>query len=277
MSRLDLLESLRGHMAERSVIPKLTEAGYMRGHVAFEASSDQQAAILAWLTEYSCAVDAPRLAMASIGSGSGILDVPMLQGIASRRGLDYLAVEPFAEQCQAFENRLAKATGLGDTRVEIVQATLEELQTERRFHRVLAVHSIYYVPELAAALSKMRELTAKGGEMMIAVAPFEDMNRLAEVFWGPQQVESICFEKDVVDAVEDFGAEMAIERIDAELIFDPEGPEAGDIISFLIQCPLEDLHPPEVEAVFSYLHEVGEERGDRLAVPHPVSMIRLRV
>jgi hypothetical protein len=248
----------------------------MRGHVAFESSSGQQAQILAWLIDDLRATEADHLSIASVGAGSGILDVPMLLEVARVKQIDYMMLEPFAEQCAAFERHVASALNPGNPRVEIVQATLEELETDRRFQRVLAIHSAYYFADLALALQQLLELTASGGELTVAIAPCEAMNRLAELFWLPQQAGRVWFEEDVLRQLDVLGVEPTRERIDAHLVFDPKGPTAIDIVSFLIQSPLASLGSAERELVFAYLHEVGEMRGDQLAIPHPVSILRIR-
>lgn len=272
----ELRERLKSALDRRGSIPTLTGSDYMRSHVAFESASGQQSKILAWLLDDLLGAEVNDLSIASIGAGSGILDVPMLSELSRSKQVDYVMVEPFAEQCAAFEDRVAGALSLGNPRVEIVQAKLEEFRTNRRFSHVLAIHSVYYFLDLAAGLQQLLELTAPGGQVTIAVAPQEAMNRLAGLLWQPQRSAQIWFEEDVLNEQDALGVEVTRERIDADLVFDPKGPAATGIASFLVQCPLESLGVAERDLVFAFLHEAGELRGEQLAVPHPVSMLKIR-
>ena len=272
-----ILDDLRGLIAGNGPISPLAGEVYMRTHVAFEESSNQQAKILDWLVDHLDSSPQEPLELTSVGAGSGILDVPMLEQLGQRRTIDYQVIEPIAEQCEAFRkhaNRLSSDLGVS---LDIRNSTLEDVETEREVDHVLVIHSIYYFPALPAALEKLVALAKPGGEVVIAVAPFEQMNQLAEVFWQPQSTARVWFEADVLRALEALGLRDVVrERIEGELVLEPGTPATNDILGFLLQCSLESL-PREARAlVLAYLEEVGQQQNGQLLVPHPVSLLRFR-
>lgn len=272
-------EALLARIAEQIecivTIPSLDGPGYMRGHVAFESASDQQGKILDWLVRRLESDSRPELGVVSVGAGSGILDVPMLEAVCRHKRVRYTVVEPFEEQCAKFSERASGLTDSANLEVSIECSTLQRTDFRGQFDFVLAIHSVYYFEELEPALAKLCEMVRPDGEVVIAVAPREEMNRLSELFWRPQHDGSLWFEEDVVAALDRMKISYASERIDARLDASPGAPEWIDIASFLVQSPLREL-PSELERlVLDYLEVGGRAEGSSLAVPHPVTMLRV--
>jgi SAM-dependent methyltransferase len=258
--------------------PPLVGADYLRAHVAFESASDQQDRIRRWLVGRLLAAEGAGLDVASVGAGSGILDVPLIERVSASKSLRYQVFEPVAEQCEAFAARAQERLADRD-RIELAIecAGIERAPDAAAFDHVLAIHSTYYFDDVEASLEKLLGMTREGGELLVAVAPREAMNRLAEPFWGPQVEDALQFDTHVIDALERLGAELEVERIDAELVLDPADPRADDVASFLIQTSVEALDADRRAAVHESIRAVSRElAGGALAVPHPVSMLAAR-
>lgn len=88
-----------------------------------------------------------------VGCGSGAAGLRVME-IADAAGvtLNYTGIDPYANQLEEFQ--VALGTRTADLRV----GTIESLDVEHRWDVVMAVHSLYYVPELRAALQKLGEL-----------------------------------------------------------------------------------------------------------------------
>lgn len=277
-SRARLLAQIADQIATLGEVPAYDGTGYMRGHVAFEGASDQQGQILDWLIAFASKRAGEVFQAASVGAGSGILDVPILEAVSQAKRVDYTVFEPFEAQCDKFEKRAAHLIeSRGDRLALSVEcAKIEEVAPERQFDVVFSIHSIYSFEGLEQAVARLIQLTRPGGELVIAVAPLEQMNQLAEVFWQPQHEGDLGFEEQVVAALRSLGADFSEERIDAELEVSLDSEDLMDIASFLVQCPLEQC-PGELKAlVLEYLKVCGRSQGRELVIPHPVQMLRVR-
>ena len=273
-----LLRPLSDAIAADREFPPLEGSEYMRSHVAFEAASDQQERIRAWLRGRLLEHPGPRVDVASVGAGSGILDVPLIEAVSAHRELRYHVVEPVEAQCEALKRR-AEAQ-LGDDRavdLSVECAPVEELIPSRTFDFVLAIHSTYYFADLPAALDTLLAMVRPGGRLLLGIAPREEMNRLAELFWSSQVDEPLQFEPELRALLSERVRALSVERIDARLTIAQHDHALEDVASFLIQTPLDALEPSLRAGVLDYLHAVGETRASgELEIPHPVSMIEAR-
>ncbi|MCR9244221.1 MAG: class I SAM-dependent methyltransferase [bacterium] len=271
----DLLDRISQAAQSRSVVRPLSGEQYMRSHVAFESASDQQSKILRWLTDDLLASESKEFSVASIGAGSGILDVPLLRAVCQNKRVEYSAVEPFEEQCRAFEQRAAESLDPDNPRLTIINSMLGRMPHGLQFDYVLSIHSVYYFEDLRRALEQMLALRKPGGQLTIAVAPCEAMNRLSEIFWRPQQEGNVWFQADVERELGALGMKWESARIEGALTFDKASNDATDIVSFIVQCPIDQLPEEDRDMIFSYIQMVGEECDGRLSVPHPVSILTL--
>lgn len=272
------LQRLADAIDASRAFPALEGRDYMRSHVAFEAASDQQDRIRTWLRTRLLADRRRSLDVASVGAGSGILDVPLIEAVSARKALTYHVVEPVEAQCEAL---LARAEEhLEDEQsveLSVECSSIEELVPKRSYDYVLAIHSTYYFADLEAALTKLLAMVRPDGRLLLAIAPREEMNQLAELFWASQLDQPLQFERELTDLLTPLVASLDVERIDASLSVQPEGRSVEDVASFLIQTPLEQLDAELREGVLGYLREVGGQDLDHtLEIPHPVTMLEVR-
>lgn len=247
----------------------------MRTHVAFETASSQQGKILDWLVEDALRLPQDDVAFASVGAGSGILDVPLLDRLHRNKTVRYTVVEPVAAQCDRFRERAQRALGSDGPAISYNTKNLCDVEQDVTFDTVLSIHSIYYMDDLDGALDSLLAMRRHGsGRLVIAVAPKCAMNRLAEVFWEGQVADQVWFAPDVAGRVEERGLEFTATTIHGQLTIPAAcAPVQNDILSFLIQTRFDRLPQSTRKTVSSYLEEVGERVGDRLIVPHPVDVL----
>ncbi|MEM7476311.1 MAG: hypothetical protein AAF483_15055 [Planctomycetota bacterium] len=146
------------------------------------------------------------------------------------------------------------------------------------YDHVIAVHSIYYMENLTESLVDLMRLCSPEGAVVIAVAPFEEMNQLANIFWSHHQNHNIWFEHDVIASLVKLNVNFKRIRIDATLN-DPESDETlqNDILSFLLQSLFDRLPIECRELTIAFLKQIGESKNTYLTVPHPVSLIVVKV
>ena len=125
--------------------------------------------------------------MLSIGCGDGTVDAAVAAALgADGHPVAYVGVEPHGPSGIAFLERLAAVPGVTAT---VLDSPFAQARPTGRFDVVLAVHSLYYEADLAAALRRAEELLAPGGELVVLHAPREPLNALVGVLAAghPQQ------------------------------------------------------------------------------------------
>jgi len=251
----------------------------MRCHVAFENASNQQAQILETLAERLGRAGRSELSVVSVGAGSGILDVPLMARLAERADVRYCVIEPLEEQCVRLRERFAAAGLEGRVELTVYNGVLDDFLPGLQFDHVLAIHSIYYMPDLARSLESLANLRSPRGELIVCVAPLEEMNLLAQVFWSPQRPHALWFERDVEEHLEVRGEALTRTRIEGRLDLDASVLEASctktDIVDFLIQAPLEKQPRAVRELVAGYLELVSRSDEDGISVPHPAVLFEV--
>ncbi|XP_078611482.1 histamine N-methyltransferase B-like [Branchiostoma floridae x Branchiostoma japonicum] len=137
-----------------------------------------------------------------IGSGSGEVDSIILKKLLQRHNSVYnRVVEPSAELIERYKTRVSEDTSLQAVEFDWRHQTAEEYFLTRvqvtSFNLVHAVHVLYHVKDLHAALRNMWEQLADGGHMVVQIksdngvggrlyyklwAKFGDGDRLKSVF-----------------------------------------------------------------------------------------------
>jgi hypothetical protein len=269
-----ILQEIRELLGPEAETPPLNGPDYMRCHVAFEGASDQQDQIRSALTQVLLSAPQADLSVASIGAGSGILDVPMLRDVCASKRVDYTVVEPVPEQCVQFEQRVRATLAPDNPTLHFENRLLCEVPVTRRYDFVLAIHCLYYMDDLKAAVGHLLSMCKFPGTAIIAMAPLGFMNRLASVFWAPQLAGSVTFDTDVAKNLKERNAGYRESTVQARLAIPmDEGPEADDILSFLIQTRFDALDPAVRNLIRSYVRTVGTIGKEEIFLPHPVTML----
>lgn len=273
------LELLRTSLAERPALPPLSPVAYARAHATYEAHSDQRALLVRWLTGELAGLlpgPGPRTVL-SIGPGDGSVDAPLARSLVPGRGpLTWVAAEPdpvVGERCRA---RLADAVGPAGTAVlhPGTFATLGDVAGAGRADVVLAVHSLYYVPDLAAAVADAAARLAPGGSLVALLAPLEDLCLVTEAV-GPASHR--WWAGDLPAALSAAGLHgrtvRLAGRLDVTACADPASTAGAQVLDFLVGADCAALDPAVRGVLLDALAAIGTRSGGRVLVPHPVDAV----
>lgn len=246
---------------------------YARGHALFEARSDQRSMIVAWLGDrLARRAGAARLSVLSVGCGDGTVD----RALAARACAEasdgavrsWTGLDPHSPGVASF---VAGLESLGHPALTVRGhvGTFDSLVTApgEQFDVVVCVHSLYYVPDLDAALGRALDLLAPGGELLVLHAPLGDLNELVSDLAPPAAGGPQPWSDAVAAALTGLPAEVCAEHLAATV--DLEGGDGDDpaLLDFTVQAVLDDAERAEVVA---RLRRCAEP-GPGLRVAHPVT------
>ncbi|QNG38327.1 class I SAM-dependent methyltransferase [Geodermatophilaceae bacterium NBWT11] len=273
------LDLLRSALAEHGGPRPLDMAGYARAHATYEAHSDQRALLTESLAATLDALlpgPAPRTVL-SIGPGDGSVDAPLATGLAPGRGpVRWIAAEPAAVGTRAQERVGAALAGSGGSAVlhPGTFQTLGETVGDDVADVVLAVHSLYYVPDLGEALTAARRRLAPGGALLVALAPLEDLCLLTTTV---DAASHRWWSADLLAALPEAGLTAQVTRVAGRLdvtdCSDPTSADGADVLDFLVGADCSDLAVPARAALLDALDAITTTEGDRRYAPHPVDVV----
>lgn len=256
-------------------LPALHPEDYARGHAQFEARSDQRGRIVDWLDARLAEHpdDAP-LSLLAVGCGSGAVDAPLAAAAAARavpgNTLRWTGIDPHVPSAVAFEAALRRAA----PGVEVVAhaCTFDELVDDRQHDVVTFVHSMYYVPDVPAALERAVSLLAPGGRLLVLHAPLGALNELAAALAPETDGHRQWWSDTVAAELRGLDVDVDVEELAAHV--DLTGWDSADrsMLDFTVQAELSDaVRPAVLEAL-----RAAAVPGDRLVLPHPVTALTVR-
>jgi len=250
----------------------LSETRFLETHVAFEGASTQQRQILAALSQPKG--PAPESVL-SIGCGSGILDVPLARRLSARGPLRYVGLDPNPSHCRIFRRELRAHGVEGDA----IASDFETHETPARFDLVLMVHTHYYLRDVPRELARAAALLRPNGRLVLAAAPREALNRLAQLFWPDRPEAELWFSEELEALFERAGVEAPAHRIEGRLDVTPcfRGTELGVAIrDFVAQVDTRALSDRLVAHIDETLRAMSRKEADgRWTAPHPVDLYEL--
>jgi SAM-dependent methyltransferase len=271
----EVLDQLRSARSGEPALPHLAPNTYARGHAAFEALSDQRTLIGRHLSARLARRDTGPVALLSVGCGDGSLDAPqaaVLTDVSPARPVRYVGVDPHVGSTTALAVAMA-ALGRDTLSAEVHASTFAEAPVSGVFDVVTFVHSMYYVPDVAATLLAAYELLRPGGELLVLSAPRGALNVLVDVLAPPVDGHRQWFSDDVAAGVTEAGLRTEeTSTLDARLRLDAASHE---VLDFTVQARLTPELRPLVRA---YLDAVSVECPTTgvLHVPHPVDVYCVR-
>jgi len=273
------LELLRSTLAGRPGLPPLSPAAYARAHATYEAHSDQRALLAAWLAG---ALDVrltggARRTVLSVGPGDGSVDAPLARSLVPGRGpLRWVVAEPDPVVGERCRDRLVPAVGPGGDVVLHAGpfGTVAETVGAEPVDVVLAVHSLYYVPDLAAAVADAAARLLPGGSLVVLLAPLEDLCLLTEAV---ASASHRWWSDDLPAALAAAGLRATTTRLagrlDTTACFDPASRPGREVLDFLVGADCTALDDAARGVLLDALAAIGREDAGRRTVPHPVDAV----
>lgn len=269
-----VLGELRAARRGEVPLPPLEPDAYARGHAAFEGRSDQRSLIGDHLAErMSRRVTGP-VAVLSVGCGDGSLDAPLaaaLVDVAPPRPVRYVGIDPFAGSTTAFASAMADL-GRSSLSAQVHTATFAGAPVEGPFDVVTFVHSMYYVPDIAATLRSAHALLGPGGELVVLSARRGALNLLADALAPPLDGHRQWFSEEVAAGFATAGfADVETATLDARLDLDAANDE---VLDFTVQARLTPELRPLVRDYLDAVAVPSRSTGSA-RVPHPVDVYRI--
>ena len=269
------IKDIRQEMALLNNVAPLKGPRYSACLHTYEAASNQRELILEWFGDQVIPqTPTDSASFLSIGCGAGELDVNILAaGKAHASAVAYVGIEPDLQQCERFMSSMELA-GNQNTRVETLNTDFERCTEQRRFDRVLMVHSLYYMEDPERAIDKALNLVNQSGRLIILIASNDTLNELSSSFWRMENGGSSWFSEDLSRHLEERGVSFELHRIEARLDItsccEPESEQGSRIADFIAQVPLGELPPGLRAKIFSYLEATSQFDGDIRSLPHNV-------
>ena len=256
------LDALRLSAAPHLPLPGLSPEAYAEGHALFEARSDQRALLVEWLWARLRPRAGQPVRVLSVGCGDGSVDGVLAERLAAGGApVRYDGVEPFAGSAARWRARLAAVEGVSSG---VQQCVFADAVTAGAYDVVVFVHSLYYVPDVGAALRAARALLAPGGELLVLHAPRAELNALVEVLAPSTGGHPQWFSDTVTGALRGAGLAAEESRLHARL--DLTGAD-DRVLDFTVQAVLpRALRGPVLE----HLRTVRLPDRVGVVVPHPL-------
>lgn len=256
----------------------LTDPYYSQSHQVFRRATNQTELMLDHLVDRLRG--RTRLSICSVGSGTGLFEVPMLArlsdtGIALDRFVGLDLSEP---ACAILESRLEEAAhpGLAFT---IIAESFETFETNERFDVVLFNHVVEYLPgEALRWIEKSIGLLEAGGSVLMFSPTRGGINRPYEAIRTELTGDPPVFAEDIERILDSaaiaFAQETMIATCDISAL-DRPGAEAEKLmlLSFLTQRDCRELPEEARQRYIDYYRSLRPPGEPGIA--HPTTLFVL--
>lgn len=234
----------------------LEDVAYVRAQRAFRAATTQHQLILEDVrarlrAREACGRD--DVALLSVGSGSGLLDLPLLERLLEEHDrVRYVGVDPNPVACRSLRLGLGR---LGDgLEAEVACRPFEDGVLGESFDAVLLVHVLYYDPDPSGILARALECVAEGGRLLVYSAPDNELSQLFKRVTHQLRGFEPWLTPQTEAALERLGCRPRRERRIAELRLPASADgEAEDVLSFLLHADASGLPCADRAWIASYL------------------------
>ena len=277
----DALDALREGVQERTTdLSAMNDR--LRAEIAERERADADRDEAEAARHRACTVDlemTPTASVLSVGCGSGILDRHLLETLAGQfDGVRYVGVDPNRAECDRFERTLAHACS-NASQIDVHPVAFEDFHTERRFDLIHVIHTLYYLPDQAAAIHRAVELLNPGGQLLILSADADRFNALSRLFWRRLWRRTPWYSSEVRHFLQQSGLAYEVCRLPARLDVTDCFKTASDrgrlLLDFITQVDTATLPEPTQHLVRSYLRAIAEQKDDASFVPHRVTTFRV--
>lgn len=270
----------------------LSDLRFDQSHETFEGKSNQQDQIREWLHQFAAAqvqrfrasndADGNAFRILSVGCGSGILDLPLIQSLAIEKTnanhagtIHYTGIDPNPVACDRFRAAFDRME-VDAVELSVLEETVDSYKYSQPFDLTHVVHSLYYFDDPAASLQSLIDNTAEHGEIVIFQAPKGQLNQLSDCFWQDHVKDPIWFSEELQTHLEASGLRFSQSRLNAEVdvsdCFDVNCPKGRLTFDFMVQSDCEMLSTSLRSNVLDHLSSISRHEGSRRLAPHPVDV-----
>ena len=276
-----IIESIDRTVTNLAQIHPLDNSYYAHCLEIFEANSDQRLRILGWLEANIVAkMSQDANAILSVGCGTGAFDECILRYARARmKQVTYLGIEPNEISAAEFYHTMDKQTS-DQVDVAVLVEKFGEQVLENQFDLILFVHSIYYIEDRNEAIDVALKALKPGGELIIVIAPDEELNTIANLMWQRQMEQKSWFSDDVRAHFDarglDYGEARIAARLNAKGCFGESTEVGRNIVDFIVQTRIDQLPTGLRNDIDNFLISIAEGQGAATCLPHPVDIFRCK-
>ncbi len=274
----EILDRIRRESLDVAPRQPLADGRYDEAHEFFERSSDQQAKILNWLTRFQADHDSSTeaLTVLSVGCGSGILDLPLIESIAdSTEQLVYVGVDPNPIACDRFRQAFVELD-MESVELKLHETSIDNLECSQQYDLIHAVHSLYYFNDPGSDIDQIFTRLHTDGKLILFHAPKGPLNQLADCFWTTPSAQPRWFSDDLERYLEIEGYCFRKESLQASLdvssCFVNGDVEGEMILDFILQTSCRDVGQRTIELCLEFLDRISVREGIKVLAPHPVDV-----
>lgn len=276
-----MIKSIDRAVADLAQIHPLNDEYYAQCLEIFEANSDQRLGLLDWLeANVLCGMSQGANAILSVGCGTGAFDERILRYVRSRMShVTYLGIEPNeVEAAEFLETMCAQESDQLDICV-LVEKFGDKL-FEHEFDLILFVQSIYYLEDRNDAIDAAMMALKPGGELVIVIAPDEELNTIANLMWQRQMGQKSWFSTDVRAHFEarslDYSETRVSARLNVNQCFGDSSEEGRNIVDFIVQTQTDQLPASLRNDISDFLMSISNGEHSMTCLPHPVDIFRCK-
>jgi len=276
-----MIGSIDRAVADLAQIQPLNNSYYAQCLEIFEANSDQRLGLLGWLEANVIAkMSQDANAILSVGCGTGAFDECILRYARARMNqVTYLGIEPNEIAAADFLKTMGTQTS-EQVDVSVLMQKFGEQVFENKFDLILFVQSIYYLEDRNDAIDAALHALKPGGELVIVIAPDEELNTIANLMWQRQMEQKSWFSDNVRAHFDARGLDYGETRVSANLnaneCFGESTEEGRNIVDFIVQTRADQLPTGLRKDICEFLMSISEEQGTTTCLPHPVDIFRCK-
>ena len=275
----ELIEAIDQAVSALGAVDPLGDEDYARCVDIFESASDQRLSLIDWISAKTIAhIPADTASILSIGCGAGLFDEKIFQAAKSATGaLHYLGIDPNQGALIAFQSRLSALASPQD-RVETLAEPFGARPLAAHFDLILMIQSLYYFDDRPGAISAAIAQLHPGGQLIIAMAPDEALNVVANLIWQTQMDRDSWFSHNVREHFQTSNLDVDVVRLSSRLTlprgFDLQDDATRDILNFIIQTDIGALPGPLAKQILAFLESCTIIDNGVTHLPHPVDLWR---
>jgi len=257
----------------------LTHQNYARALDIFEAASDQRLSLIDWIGAKAISqLPKEKASILSIGCGAGVFDAQVFQVAQSTTpAVHYLGIDPNEDAAASFQSRLSDLARDYD-QIDVLAEPFGAQPLAQQFDLILMIQSLYYFDDRPGAIDAAISQLTPGGQLIIAMAPDEALNVVANLMWQNQMERPSWFSHNVREHFSHRQLTVDVVRLPSRLrlpkAFDCEDDRTRDILSFIIQTEINALPDSLSRQILAFLESCTIIDNGVTHLPHPVDLFR---